>query len=36
MRPAHNNKELLKALAVVGVIGAMFIVVLHNVTGMIG
>jgi hypothetical protein len=35
MRTAHSNLELLKALAVIAGIGALFIVVLHNLTAMI-
>jgi hypothetical protein len=35
MRSAHSNLELLKALGVIAGIGALFIVVLHNLTAMI-
>lgn len=35
MRTAHSNAELLKALAVIAGIGALFIVVLHNLTAII-
>lgn len=36
MQTAHNSKELFRALAVVAAIAAGFIVVLHNITGLIG
>jgi len=36
MQTAHSGKELLKALAVIAAIGALFVVVLHNLTGLIG
>lgn len=36
MQTAHSNKELMKAVAVVAAVAALFIVVLHNVTGLIG
>ncbi len=36
MQTAHSAKELLRALAVVGAVAAGFILVLHNITGLIG
>ncbi len=36
MQAAHNKTELFKALAAVAAIAGMFIVVLHNLTGLIG
>jgi|APFre7841882630_1041343.scaffolds.fasta_scaffold52039_2 hypothetical protein len=35
MRTAHSNLEMLKAVAVIAGIGALFIVVLHNLTALI-
>jgi hypothetical protein len=35
MRTAHSNIELVKALVVIAGIGALFIVVLHNLTALI-
>jgi hypothetical protein len=36
MKAAHSSNELLKALAVVAAIAVGFIVVLHNLTGLLG
>ncbi len=36
MQAAHKKTELLKALAAVAAVAGMFIIVLHNITGLIG
>jgi hypothetical protein len=36
MQTAHSSKELLRALAVVAAVAAGFIIVLHNITGLLG
>jgi hypothetical protein len=35
MRTAHSNLELVKALAVIAGVGALFVIVLHNLTALI-
>lgn len=35
MQTAHKPAEVVKAIVIIGAVGAMFILVLHNITAML-